>query len=225
MQSGPRGVSGDRAQRVISGCAMGDGARRRGRRRSPVVEIDTNELDDPRYTANPSNRCYFCKSELWDRLAAIARLWYSTVAGGRNAALRLAGLRPLENAASALHSPRSGSGKGRSASSHGGGRFRRGRSRLRPVSRRAFRTELQSRSRDCRRSSGPSRRCVSSASPVICGCVTTAHWRGWSCRHRFSMPRWLPTASRSSRMLFGRWVHAWRSTYVRSLRIISMLHE
>jgi uncharacterized protein len=29
------------------------------------VLIDSNELDDPRYAANPSNRCYFCKSELY----------------------------------------------------------------------------------------------------------------------------------------------------------------
>ena len=29
------------------------------------VVVDSNELDDPRYAANPSNRCYFCKSELY----------------------------------------------------------------------------------------------------------------------------------------------------------------
>jgi uncharacterized protein len=29
------------------------------------VEVDSRELDDPRYAANPSNRCYFCKSELY----------------------------------------------------------------------------------------------------------------------------------------------------------------
>ena len=28
-------------------------------------EIASKELDDPRYAANPSNRCYFCKSELY----------------------------------------------------------------------------------------------------------------------------------------------------------------
>jgi uncharacterized protein len=27
--------------------------------------IDSHELDDPRYAANPTNRCYFCKSELY----------------------------------------------------------------------------------------------------------------------------------------------------------------
>lgn len=39
----------------------------------PVLEVDTEEMADPRYAANPSNRCYFCKSELWTRLAPIAR--------------------------------------------------------------------------------------------------------------------------------------------------------
>ena len=38
----------------------------------PVLEVDTDELHDPRYAANPTNRCYFCKSELWSRLAPVA---------------------------------------------------------------------------------------------------------------------------------------------------------
>jgi uncharacterized protein len=38
----------------------------------PVLEVDTEELADPRYAANPTNRCYFCKTELWSRLAPIA---------------------------------------------------------------------------------------------------------------------------------------------------------
>lgn len=29
------------------------------------VVVDSKELDDPRYAANPTNRCYFCKSELY----------------------------------------------------------------------------------------------------------------------------------------------------------------
>lgn len=39
----------------------------------PVLEVDTDELHDPRYAANPTNRCYFCKGELWSRLAPVAR--------------------------------------------------------------------------------------------------------------------------------------------------------
>lgn len=36
------------------------------------LAIDTEELSDPEYTANPQNRCYFCKSELYNKLAALA---------------------------------------------------------------------------------------------------------------------------------------------------------
>ena len=38
----------------------------------PVREVSTDEVNDPRYAANPVNRCYFCKSELWDTLVPIA---------------------------------------------------------------------------------------------------------------------------------------------------------
>jgi uncharacterized protein len=38
----------------------------------PVLEIETDELNDPRYIANPTNRCYFCKTELWSRLVPLA---------------------------------------------------------------------------------------------------------------------------------------------------------
>ena len=34
--------------------------------------IETVELDDPHYSANPTNRCYFCKSELYSKLSAVA---------------------------------------------------------------------------------------------------------------------------------------------------------
>ncbi|MBA3557552.1 MAG: ATP-dependent sacrificial sulfur transferase LarE [Gemmatimonadaceae bacterium] len=37
-----------------------------------VLEIDTDEMNDPRYAANPSNRCYFCKTELWTKLRPVA---------------------------------------------------------------------------------------------------------------------------------------------------------
>ena len=39
----------------------------------PILEVDTDELADPRYVANPTNRCYFCKSELWSRLVPVAK--------------------------------------------------------------------------------------------------------------------------------------------------------
>ncbi|HEU4787264.1 MAG TPA: ATP-dependent sacrificial sulfur transferase LarE [Gemmatimonadaceae bacterium] len=52
----------------------------------PIVEIDTDELNDPRYAANPTNRCYFCKTELWSRLVPVAReRSIETVVDGTNA--------------------------------------------------------------------------------------------------------------------------------------------
>ena len=52
----------------------------------PVLEVVTDELDDPRYAANPSNRCYFCKTELWDVLVPVAReRGLSVVIDGTNA--------------------------------------------------------------------------------------------------------------------------------------------
>ena len=51
-----------------------------------VLELDTDELNDPRYAANPSNRCYFCKTELWSKLVPRARaLGFRVVADGTNA--------------------------------------------------------------------------------------------------------------------------------------------
>ncbi len=35
--------------------------------------IETRELHDPAYAANPANRCYYCKTELYGRLSEIAR--------------------------------------------------------------------------------------------------------------------------------------------------------
>ncbi|HEX2168097.1 MAG TPA: ATP-dependent sacrificial sulfur transferase LarE, partial [Longimicrobiales bacterium] len=52
----------------------------------PHLEIETDELADERYTANPSNRCYYCKSELWPKLLGVAReRGLRTVLDGSNA--------------------------------------------------------------------------------------------------------------------------------------------
>ena len=51
----------------------------------PVLEVETSELDDPRYAANPTNRCYFCKTELWSRLAPLASARAMTLVDGTNA--------------------------------------------------------------------------------------------------------------------------------------------
>ena len=39
----------------------------------PHVVIHTAELERPEYRANPANRCYYCKDELYGHLSAIAR--------------------------------------------------------------------------------------------------------------------------------------------------------
>jgi uncharacterized protein len=35
--------------------------------------VETGEMEDPRYLRNESDRCYFCKSELYSKLAPLAR--------------------------------------------------------------------------------------------------------------------------------------------------------
>ena len=52
----------------------------------PLLELETHELDDPRYLSNSTERCYFCKSELWTRLGEVAReREFDTVIDGTNA--------------------------------------------------------------------------------------------------------------------------------------------
>ena len=51
-----------------------------------LVEIPTDELADPNYAANPENRCFFCKSELYRLLVPWAReRAIASVADGTNA--------------------------------------------------------------------------------------------------------------------------------------------
>jgi pyridinium-3,5-biscarboxylic acid mononucleotide sulfurtransferase len=48
--------------------------------------IETDEMANPNYTSNPVNRCYFCKSELYDTLKPLAQdLGYSYTVDGVNA--------------------------------------------------------------------------------------------------------------------------------------------
>ena len=48
--------------------------------------IETHEMNNPNYTANPINRCYFCKSELHDTLKPLAlERGYPYVVDGVNA--------------------------------------------------------------------------------------------------------------------------------------------
>jgi uncharacterized protein len=48
--------------------------------------VQTHELENPNYSSNPANRCYFCKSELHDTLKPLAVAWgYPYVIDGVNA--------------------------------------------------------------------------------------------------------------------------------------------
>lgn len=47
--------------------------------------IETREFEDPDYLANPVNRCYYCKTELYSLLMALARdVGFAAVASGVN---------------------------------------------------------------------------------------------------------------------------------------------
>jgi uncharacterized protein len=51
-----------------------------------VEVIRTTELDDPRYAANPLNRCYFCKAELFQQLDVLVKArGFAAIAYGENA--------------------------------------------------------------------------------------------------------------------------------------------
>ena len=52
----------------------------------PVRVVKTAEFANPAYTSNPANRCYFCKHELFGRLAPIAQAEkFAVIAYGENA--------------------------------------------------------------------------------------------------------------------------------------------
>jgi pyridinium-3,5-biscarboxylic acid mononucleotide sulfurtransferase len=51
-----------------------------------VEVVQTAEMNDPNYTSNPVNRCYFCKAELFRRLDNLAReRGFRAIAYGENA--------------------------------------------------------------------------------------------------------------------------------------------
>ena len=52
----------------------------------PVRVVQTAEFDNPNYLANPANRCYFCKHELFGQLTPMARAGkFAVIAYGENA--------------------------------------------------------------------------------------------------------------------------------------------
>ena len=52
----------------------------------PVRVVKTSEIENPSYLANPLNRCYFCKHELFDELTPIAKAEnFAVICYGENA--------------------------------------------------------------------------------------------------------------------------------------------
>jgi uncharacterized protein len=52
----------------------------------PYLKIQTDEVADPRYAANPANRCYFCKEHVYGALVDVARAQgFEVVVDGFNA--------------------------------------------------------------------------------------------------------------------------------------------
>jgi len=52
----------------------------------PVRVVQTEEFNNPEYLANPANRCYFCKHELFTELEPLARAeGFAVIAYGENA--------------------------------------------------------------------------------------------------------------------------------------------
>ena len=52
----------------------------------PVRVVRTAEFENTNYLANPANRCYFCKHELFEELAPLARAeGFAVIAYGENA--------------------------------------------------------------------------------------------------------------------------------------------
>src|SRR2546429_174152 len=82
----------------------------------PLIELDTHELDDPSYLANPTDRCFFCKTELWRRLIPEAR------------ARRPAGVVGRTNAGDLGREPPGEAARGGAAAGRAGLRVRRARS-------------------------------------------------------------------------------------------------
>lgn len=100
-----REVLGDRALAVIADSAslprreLAEAVAVAERFAIPLRVVRTAEFENPQYLANPTDRCYFCKQELFTELEPIAREEkFAVIAYGENAS-DLAGDRPGGRAA------------------------------------------------------------------------------------------------------------------------------
>src|SRR3989440_4770423 len=52
---------------------------------APLQLIETSEMESANYTSNPSNRCYYCKTELYSKLTALsAEKGFNSILNGLN---------------------------------------------------------------------------------------------------------------------------------------------
>jgi hypothetical protein len=145
-----------------------------------VLEADTDELSDPRYAANPTNRCYFCKTELWSKLVPIARArGIAVVADGPARRLHA-------NMGLSRRWPCSSSRKKRFVSDRTHAVSQLGSNRRRRVSHREFRMARRSPLAGSNESNEPSPRCAPREWLAISGCGISAISRASSCRLRNS---------------------------------------
>ena len=157
--------------------------------------VATAELERPEYRANPVNRCYYCKHELYSTLTALASARaIDVVLDGNNADDR-GDYRPGRQAARE-HGVRSpldevGLTKRRFASCRAPRAWPRGTSPRRPVCRRASRTTTRSPTSKLRMVEQAETRCASSAS-ASAACATTTRWRGSSSGATRSRARSIP---------------------------------
>jgi len=136
--------------------------------------VTTYELANPAYAANPANRCYYCKDELYGKLAQIAReRGAAYVVDGFN--LDDPAAKPRASTACAAPSPRAASRKTTCGSSPASEDSTYGISPHLRVSRRDFPTARRSRSNSYGRSKPPNALCMRRECAVV-ACVITAMW-------------------------------------------------
>ena len=168
--------------RAIPGAIATSPRRLRGEFHLPHEFVHTSELERPEYRANPSNRCYHCKTELYEHLARLAHdRGFSVIVDGSNADDR-GDYRPGRQAARefGVRSPLDRGRADQGGDSRAGAATpacRSGTSRRRRACRRASRIRAKSPRRSWRPSSRPKRSCARSAS-ASSACGITTRWRG-----------------------------------------------
>jgi uncharacterized protein len=85
-QLGARAVAVTAVSESLPGGELENARRLAARIGAPHFELQTHEASDPRYLANPANRCYFCKVGLYAQLQAfIEQEKLAVVVDGQNA--------------------------------------------------------------------------------------------------------------------------------------------